>query len=94
MKRDELIQQIKQTVYDIESEAEIILYGSRSRGNAISESDCEKKEQRSGVVSYGPGKRNTGGCSYPRWCRAVECLCEPSLLRLLFLSIRFRNALP
>jgi predicted nucleotidyltransferase len=41
MKRDELIQQIKQTVYDMEPEAEIILYGSRSRGDATSESDWD-----------------------------------------------------
>jgi predicted nucleotidyltransferase len=39
VKRDELIQQIKQTIHDMEPEAEIILYGSRSRGDATSESD-------------------------------------------------------
>jgi len=41
MKPDELIQQIKQTVHDMEPEAEIILYGSRSRGDATSESDWD-----------------------------------------------------
>ena len=41
MKQDELIKQIKQAVYDVEPEAEIILYGSRSRGDAISESDWD-----------------------------------------------------
>jgi predicted nucleotidyltransferase len=41
MKQDDLIQQIKRAVHDIEPEAEIILYGSRSRGDADSESDWD-----------------------------------------------------
>ncbi len=41
MKRNELIVQVKQTVHEIEPDAEIILYGSRSRGDAISESDWD-----------------------------------------------------
>ena len=41
MKRHLLIQQIKNTVYKIEPGAEIILYGSRSRGDAVSESDWD-----------------------------------------------------
>jgi predicted nucleotidyltransferase len=41
MKRDELIEQIKQAVHEVELEAEIILYGSRSRGDAVSESDWD-----------------------------------------------------
>jgi predicted nucleotidyltransferase len=41
MNQDELIEQIKQTVRKVEPEADIILYGSRSRGNAISESDWD-----------------------------------------------------
>lgn len=41
MKRDELIDEIRQTVHEIEPEAEIILYGSRSRGDALSESDWD-----------------------------------------------------
>jgi predicted nucleotidyltransferase len=41
MKRDELTEQIKQAVHDMEPEAEIILYGSRSRGDATSESDWD-----------------------------------------------------
>ena len=41
MKRDELIEQIKQTVHEMEPDAEIILYGSRTRGDAISESDWD-----------------------------------------------------
>jgi len=41
MKRDELIEQIRQAVHEVELEAEIILYGSRSRGDAVSESDWD-----------------------------------------------------
>jgi len=41
MKRDELIEQIRQAVYEVEPDSEIILYGSRSRGNALSESDWD-----------------------------------------------------
>jgi predicted nucleotidyltransferase len=41
MKRDELTEQIKQAVHGMEPEAEIILYGSRSRGDATAESDWD-----------------------------------------------------
>ena len=41
MKRDELIQQIRQAVHEIEPGPEIILYGSRSRGDALSDSDWD-----------------------------------------------------
>jgi predicted nucleotidyltransferase len=41
MKRDELIEQIRQAIHEVELEAEIILYGSRSRGDAVSESDWD-----------------------------------------------------
>ena len=41
MKQDELIRQIRQAVHEVELEAEIILYGSRSRGDALSESDWD-----------------------------------------------------
>ena len=41
MKRDELIEQIRHTVHEAEPQAEIILYGSRSRGDALSESDWD-----------------------------------------------------
>jgi uncharacterized protein len=41
MKRDELIEQIRQAVYEVEPDSEIILYGSRSRGDALSESDWD-----------------------------------------------------
>ena len=41
MKRDELITQIRQAVHEIEPGSEIILYGSRSRGDALSDSDWD-----------------------------------------------------
>ncbi len=41
MKRKKLIDQIRQAVREIEPDAEIILYGSRSRGDAVSESDWD-----------------------------------------------------
>ena len=41
MNRDELIEQIRQAIHEVEPEAEIILYGSRSRGDALSESDWD-----------------------------------------------------
>ena len=41
MKKDELIEKIKRTVHDTEPEAEIILYGSRSREDARTESDWD-----------------------------------------------------
>ena len=39
--KDNLIQKIKQAILDIEPGAEIILYGSRSRGDADQESDWD-----------------------------------------------------
>jgi uncharacterized protein len=41
MNREELLGQIKQAVHEVEPVAEIILYGSRSRGDAVSESDWD-----------------------------------------------------
>ena len=41
MKRDELLEQIRQAVHEVEPDAEIILYGSRSRGDAAAESDWD-----------------------------------------------------
>ena len=41
MKRDEIVEQIRKAVYEVEPEAEIILYGSRSRGEAVPESDWD-----------------------------------------------------
>ncbi len=41
MNRDQLLEKIRQAVREVESDAEIILYGSRSRGDALSESDWD-----------------------------------------------------
>jgi uncharacterized protein len=41
MKKDILIKKIKQTIHDVEPGANIILYGSRSRGDASPESDWD-----------------------------------------------------
>jgi uncharacterized protein len=41
MHRKQLLAKIKQTVRDVAPDAEIILYGSRSRGDALSESDWD-----------------------------------------------------
>ena len=41
MNRDELIEQVKKAVNEIEPDAEIILYGSRSRGDSTAESDWD-----------------------------------------------------
>lgn len=41
MKRGELIEQVRQAVLAVEPQAEIILYGSRSREEALPESDWD-----------------------------------------------------
>jgi len=41
MKRHELIEKIKCAVHEVETDAEIILYGSRSRGGDLVESDWD-----------------------------------------------------
>ena len=41
MNRKKLLEQIRQAVREVEPGAEIILYGSRSRGDAIAESDWD-----------------------------------------------------
>lgn len=41
MKREELLQQVKRVVHEVEPDAEVILYGSRSRGDALSDSDWD-----------------------------------------------------
>lgn len=41
MKQKELLKEIRQTVSDVEPNAEIILYGSRSRGDAALASDWD-----------------------------------------------------
>ncbi len=39
--RDEILSQVKQLVHEIEPDAEIILYGSRARGDASPDSDWD-----------------------------------------------------
>ena len=41
MNRKKLIEQVKQAIHKVEPVADIILYGSRSRGDATSESDWD-----------------------------------------------------
>jgi len=41
MKRNELMEQIRLAVNELEPDAEIVLYGSRSRGDALFESDWD-----------------------------------------------------
>lgn len=41
MHREELIKKVKEAVYELEPGAQIILYGSRSRGDSTSESDWD-----------------------------------------------------
>ena len=41
MNQEELLEQIRQAVREVEPDAEIILYGSRSRGDAVLESDWD-----------------------------------------------------
>jgi uncharacterized protein len=41
MNQEKLLEQIRQAICEVEPDAEIILYGSRSRGDALSESDWD-----------------------------------------------------
>ena len=41
MNRKELLEQVKQAIHEVEPSAEIILYGSRSRGDSNPESDWD-----------------------------------------------------
>ena len=41
MDRETLLEQIRQAAHDVEPNAEIILYGSRSRSDAVAESDWD-----------------------------------------------------
>ena len=50
MKREALLKHVKQTLHEIEPDADIILYGSRARGDAHSESDWDFLILLDGVV--------------------------------------------
>ena len=50
MKREELLKHVKQTIHALEPAADIILYGSRARGDAHPESDWDFLILLDGVV--------------------------------------------
>ena len=50
MKREELLQRVKQAVHEVEPAADIVLYGSRARGDAHAESDWDFLILLNGVV--------------------------------------------
>ena len=50
MQRAELLQRVKQAVHEVEPEADIVLYGSRARGDAHAESDWDFLILLDGVV--------------------------------------------
>src|SRR4029453_16971664 len=50
MQRAELLERIIQAVHEVEPEADIVLYGSRARGNAHEESDWDFLILLDGVV--------------------------------------------
>jgi predicted nucleotidyltransferase len=52
MNRDELLAQVKRVVHEIEPDAEIILYGSRARGDAQPDSDWDLLILLDGVVDW------------------------------------------
>ena len=50
MQRAELLERIKQAVHEVEPDADIVLYGSRTRGEAHAESDWDFLILLDGVV--------------------------------------------
>ena len=50
MQRAELLERVKQAVHEVEPEADIVLYGSRARGEAHAESDWDFLIWLDGVV--------------------------------------------
>ncbi len=50
MQRAELLKRVKQAVHEVEPAADIVLYGSRARGNAHAESDWDFLILLDGVV--------------------------------------------
>src|SRR5215813_10799174 len=50
MQRAELLQRVKQAVHEVEPAADIVLYGSRARGDAHAESDWDFLILLDGVV--------------------------------------------
>ena len=50
MQRSELLERVKQAVHEVEPAADIVLYGSRARGDAHAESDWDFLILLDGVV--------------------------------------------
>ena len=50
MQRAELLERVKQAVHDVEPDADIVLYGSRARGDVHAESDWDFLILLDGVV--------------------------------------------
>ena len=50
MQRAELLERVKRAVHEVEPEADIVLYGSRARGDAHAESDWDFLILLDGVV--------------------------------------------
>jgi len=50
VQRAELLECVKQAVHEVEPEADIVLYGSRARGDAHAESDWDFLILLNGVV--------------------------------------------
>ncbi len=52
MNQEQLLKRVKQTVLEIEPDAEVIIYGSRTRGEAGPESDWDFLVLLNGSVDY------------------------------------------
>ncbi len=52
MKRDKLLEQVKKAIRELEPDAEIILYGSRSREDAVPDSDWDFPILLNGPVDH------------------------------------------
>ena len=51
MKRSQLLEKVKKAILEIEPDADVIMYGSRSRGDAVSESDWDFLVLVDGIVN-------------------------------------------
>ncbi len=52
MNREKLLERVKRAIYEVEPNAKIIFYGSRSRGDSVSESDWDFLILVDGPVDY------------------------------------------
>lgn len=81
MKREELVERVKQTIHEVAPQAEIILYGSRARGDAHAESDGDFLSLLDGVVddartdtSWPHGNSVSAICVYTMTLRTIPSL--------------------